>query len=218
MVFVATYFFVLLLPYSDHHRMSSFVTKEWCEKVIELTRRHGLGMNPEFDGEPEYQLNFKGLNLEYPPIWNMVRPRIFPMIQRQIQEQYGGQVFPSETFGFVRRYKQGERLGISPHTDTTLYTATILLSDTSDFSGGDLYLYDRFRTSILRLLPRWKLLTTSLQFLLRPNYPKAIFEQGDLLIFEGSEKIGNFHGTIPLKSGERYVLVLFLPSKKEFYS
>ncbi len=211
------YLLLLFLPITDHERIEGFASKEWCEKLIELMEKEEIGLSPEdVDGKPEYQLDFIGKVDHISSIWDFIQETKFSLIQSAIFKKHGFRVSKDHTFGFVRRYRPGERLGIGPHTDTTLYTATILLSDTHDFDGGDLFVFDKFRTSFLRLFPQRPRMTRFLELALGLHPPIVDFEQGDLLFFTGNENGGNTHGTVPLRSGTRYVLVFFFPSKQEF--
>jgi hypothetical protein len=108
---------------------------------------------------------------------------------------------------FLRRYKPEERSGVPIHFDDSTVTMSILLSETKDFEGGNLYVFDE-KTSI-------KFDKDGLDFMEnreRGKYmdgtqlPVMKYEQGDMVMFKGGKL---FHGITPVTGGERFILSYF---------
>jgi len=108
---------------------------------------------------------------------------------------------------FLRRYKPEERSGVPIHFDDSTVTMSILLSETKDFDGGNLYVFDE-KTSI-------KFDKDGLDFMEnreRGKYmdgtqlPVMKYEQGDMVMFKGGKL---FHGITPVTGGERFILSYF---------
>lgn len=99
----------------------------------------------------------------------------------------------SALWPFIRRYKPKEygRDSFKLHSDPTYFTATFLLSDPSEFSGGNFLIQ-----------PYWFLL------------PKAIqMKKGDCLIFKGRKR----HGVSELTEGVRHSMSFFLWDRTNEY-
>ena len=106
---------------------------------------------------------------------------------------------------FLKRYKQGERIHIPIHYDDSRMSFNFLLSDTNDFTGGELYIFDKTQSKLID-----KSITTTTRDTFINTYKNLPvihnFEQGDLIEYEGGEQM---HGILPVKSGVRYLLTFF---------
>lgn len=108
---------------------------------------------------------------------------------------------------FLRRYNTKDRTGVPIHFDDSTVTMSVLLSNTQDFEGGKLYVFDE-KTSK-------KFDKDGLDFMdsrARGNYmdgtqlPVMKYEQGDMVMFKGGKL---FHGITPVTGGERFILSYF---------
>ena len=87
---------------------------------------------------------------------------------------------------------------------------SFLLSDTKDFEGGEIYIFDTKSSDEIETWSdadydsdevREKFVNS------HPNLPILDYQQGDLAVYTGGK---NYHGTLPVKGGERYILTFFL--------
>ena len=117
-------------------------------------------------------------------------------------------------FIFLRRYKKTERTHIPIHTDGSYLTMSFLLSDTKDFEGGEIYIFD---TKSSKEIDNWSDTDYESNEVREkfvnsyPNLPILDYQQGDLAVYTGGK---NYHGTLPITSGERYILTFFTEKSK----
>lgn len=87
---------------------------------------------------------------------------------------------------------------------------SFLLSDTKDFEGGEIYIFDsNGSTEIEKWDDNFYEETSNRENFItsHPNLPILDYQQGDLAVYTGGK---NYHGTLPIKGGERYILTFFL--------
>ena len=90
---------------------------------------------------------------------------------------------------FMRKYFVGGREGFKLHPDPTYFTAVALLTEKTQFSGGNFMMRDRF-------YKKKKVVDLDL---------------GDCVVFRGPHE----HGVLPITSGVRHSLNMFYWNPKE---
>ena len=184
------------------------LSKKECEELINIAKKYKLETKPDgVDDEPEYQIDIvsdSGVNLEIwekcKPIYlNKLKPIIAstPWISEDLRIHYT----------FLRRYAPDERTHIPLHQDDNYLTMTFLLSDTKNFEGSELFVFDLEES---KKMDKWVDEATTEQsntFINKhPDLPIIDYKQGDLAVYTGGE---NYHGTLPITGGERYILTFF---------
>ena len=197
----------------------SVLSKSECEELIQIAKKYDLETkNDEVDEKPELQIDIiatSGVNEE---LWEACKPIYLNKLKPILESTPW---IPSDqriNFVFLRRYEKNERTHIPMHTDDSYLTMSFLLSDTKDFEGGEIYIFD---TKSSREIDNWsdadydsdevreKFVNS------HPNLPILDYQQGDLAVYTGG-KI--YHGTLPITSGERYILTFFLDNKTKLSS
>lgn len=186
------------------------LSKKECEELINIAKKYKFETKPDgVDDEPEYQIDVvsdNGINWE---IWEKCKPIYLNKLKPIISSTYW---IPEEkriNYIFLRRYTPDERTHIPLHQDENYFTMSFLLSDPNDFEGGELFVFDLNESNEME---KWVELdeTTTEQsntyIKSHPNLPILDYKQGDLAVYMGSK---NYHGTLPVTSGERYVLTFF---------
>ena len=199
----------------------STLSKRECKELIEIAKKYDLETKPdEVDSKPEYQIDVLdvGEDLETRTLIGAINEELWEKCRliylnklKPIMESTPW--IPSDqriNYIFLRRYEKTERTHIPIHTDGNYLTMSFLLSDTKDFEGGKLYIFD---TKSSKEIDNWsdadyesnevrENFITS-----HPNLPILDYQQGDLAVYTGGK---NYHGTLPVKGGERYILTFFL--------
>ena len=189
----------------------SVLSKSECEELIQIAKKYDLETkNDEVDEKPELQIDIiatSGVNEE---LWEACKPIYLNKLKPILESTPW---IPSDqriNFVFLRRYEKNERTHIPMHTDDSYLTMSFLLSDTKDFEGGEIYIFDtksskeidNWDDNFFDETPNREEYITS-----HPNLPILDYQQGDLAVYTGGK---NYHGTLPVKGGERYILTFFL--------
>jgi len=186
------------------------LSKQECKEFIKIAKKYQLETkNDEVDDEPEYQIDIiaeSGINWE---LWEKCKPIYLNRLKPIIASTNWIPEDKRITYLFLRRYVQGQRTHVPMHQDDNYLTMSFLLSNPNDFTGGQLYVFD-LDTS--KQMDTWgdKFHESNSQrehFINNhPNLPILDYRQGDLAIYTGGE---NYHGTLPVTDGERYILTFF---------
>ena len=220
-LFVVICLVVFIIFYMRHKRVEkisdagfvqkSTLSKRECKELIEIAKKYDLETKPdEVDSKPEYQIDVLDTGVINEELWEKCR-LIYLNKLKPIMESTPW--IPSDqriNFIFLRRYKKTERTHIPIHTDGSYLTMSFLLSDTKDFEGGEIYVFDsKESTKIDNWDDKFYEETSNRENFItsHPNLPILDYQQGDLAVYTGGK---NYHGTLPVKGGERYILTFFL--------
>jgi len=173
-----------------------------CKHVIEVANKYPY-VNDKLDtidNQPEHQIDiYTGDEVNNKELYDLCMDLYRKHLPNHDHLKLG--------YIFLRRYKPEERSGVPIHFDDSTVTMSILLSETKDFDGGNLYVFDE-KTSI-------KFDKDGLDFMEnreRGKYmdgtqlPVMKYEQGDMVMFKGGKL---FHGITPVTGGERFILSYF---------
>jgi|TARA_B110000503_G_scaffold34338_1_gene55866 hypothetical protein len=180
------------------------IPKSICEKIVETSKKYEFMVKPEVvDGKPMGEIAlYKDSKPENIELWNLCKQYYF-----QLAQKHNLQI----NYAFLRRYNTGDRNDLIMHLDDEIdapTTINVLLSDTDDFEGGELYIFNKNNTAkILNQYGGDLDINQRAQFIKDcPKMPMLNLKQGDAVYYVGSELI---HGVLPITSGERYVLGFF---------
>ncbi len=193
----------------------STLSKRECKELIEIAKKYDLETKPdEVDSKPEYQIDVLDTGVINEELWEKCR-LIYLNKLKPIMESTPW--IPSDqriNFIFLRRYEKTERTHIPIHTDGSYLTMSFLLSDTKDFEGGEIYIFD---TKSSKEIDNWSDTDYESNEVREkfvnsyPNLPILDYQQGDLAVYTGGK---NYHGTLPITSCERYILTFFTEKSK----
>ena len=177
------------------------LSKSECEELIDMSKRYALETKLDgVDNKPEYQVDIYDCDQV---VSKDLYEKAIRIYNKHIKKRLTRVKHPD--FIFLKRYKQGERIHIPIHYDDSRMSFNFLLSDTNDFTGGELYIFDKTQSKLID-----KSITTSTRETFINTYKNLPvihdFEQGDLIEYEGGEQM---HGILPVKSGVRYLLTFF---------
>lgn len=186
------------------------LTKQACEELVSMAKKYPLETkNDGVDDKPEYQVDIIARGIDNPELWEKARG-IYLKKLRPIMDTLDW--IPDGIFLryiFLRRYEKNQRSHIPLHLDENYLTMSILLSDTKDFDGGELYVFDRDTS---REIEAWRVkentTTEDDDAFIRQYTPLPVlaYRQGDVAVYTGGD---NCHGTLPITRGERYILTFF---------
>ena len=189
----------------------SVLSKSECEELIQIAKKYDLETkNDEVDEKPELQIDIiatSGVNEE---LWKACKPIYLNKLKPILESTPWISSDQRINFVFLRRYEKNERTHIPMHTDDSYLTMSFLLSDTKDFEGGEIYIFD---TKSSEEIDNWdenfyeETSNREEYVTSHPNLPILDYQQGDLAVYTGGK---NYHGTLPVKGGERYILTFFL--------
>ena len=189
----------------------SILSKSECEELIQIAKKYDLETkNDEVDEKPELQIDIiaeSGVNEE---LWEACKPIYLNKLKPILESTPWIPPDQRVNFVFLRRYEKNERTHIPMHTDDSYLTMSFLLSDTKDFEGGEIYIFD---TKSSEEIDNWgenfyeETSNREEYVTSHPNLPILDYQQGDLAVYTGGK---NYHGTLPVKGGERYILSFFL--------
>jgi hypothetical protein len=198
------------------YQHKSLISIDECNKLIELSRKYEFDTEPDTtDDKPEYQIDIltSKNKIDNIVLWNEIKPiyeeKIIPILNTipflfSINYQLD--------FVFLKRYKPNERTHMSLHSDDNFFTIGILLSDTSNFNGGELYIFD-YKSS--KKYDHIDELDTEEKDKFIKNFnnlPIINYNQGDVIVYSGNKHL---HGLLPVTEGERYVLIFFFDKIKK---
>ena len=187
------------------------LTKQECNEIINIAKKYKLKIVPEnVDGKPEYQIDVFDEGVKNEELWKIsnkiYEKKLKPILKN---EKWLASKKHELDFVFLKKYSPHERPYIPLHLDDNYLTMSFLLSDTRNFKGGDLYIFDINESNKITILDK----TTGLSIEKRDefiknhkNLPIVKYNQGDLSVYSGGI---HAHGTLPVTAGERYILTFF---------
>lgn len=194
------------------HIDRNVLTKHKCDELVSLSKQISFEEYIEpVDGRPVFQLDIitDGNKIHYPKLWAKVEP-IYETHVKTTLHNTNWIHNPKLDFVFLKRYLPNERKYLGLHTDSNFFTVTYLLSDTSNFEGGEFYMYSKQQTKQLEKKidtyspeERDKFVQNEHKL---SHLPIINYELGDQMVFSGEE---HYHGILPVDAGERYVLIFF---------
>ena len=177
------------------------LTNEECNNIINISNKYEYEKFPEpVDSKPAYEIDIYDTEPEIilnPELWE---------ICKNIYDTHFKNEFSRLTYIFLRRYTPGERVELPIHLDENKVTASFLLSDRSEYEGGDLYIFDRHSTEKYR-----NIISQSEEYKRNfvntyKNLPIVDYDQGDAVMYSGKHHL---HGVLPMTIGMRYTLSFF---------
>ena len=197
----------------------SVLSKSECEEFIEIAKKYDLETkNDDVDDKPELQLDIISDGGVIEELWEKCKPiylnKLKPILASTPWIEPDQRIY----YVFLRKYDTAGRTHIPIHKDEGYLTMSFLLSDTKDFEGGEIYIFDTKSSDEIETWSdadydsdelREKFVNS------HPNLPILDYQQGDLAVYTGGN---NFHGTLPITSGERYILTFFLDNKTKLSS
>lgn len=185
----------------EGYLQKSVLSNRECQELINIAKTFEFETKPDgVDSQPEYQIDILDGDVKNEKLWK---------ICRNIYETKIPPIDKKLNYVFLKRYTPQERTHIPLHYDDNHVTASFLLSKTSDFSGGQLYVFSLEESKKLDLIDHIIPMTIQRRNTLIDNYknlPILKYEQGDMVKYPGGTRM---HGTLPVTSGERYVLTYF---------
>ena len=129
------------------YQNKSLISSDHCNKIIELSRKFELSTDPDpTDDKPEYQIDIltSENTINNIDLWKEIKPIYEKKLIPQLKNvSFLNSINYKLDFVFLKRYKLTERSYMGLHTDDNFFTIGILLSNTNDFDGGELYIFDR---------------------------------------------------------------------------
>lgn len=194
------------------------LNKEECQNIINIGNKYSYDLSEEIvDNKPLYQIDIftdsnKICNKE---LWNFIIPiykkKIIPLTIKFTKNIYKLEL----DFLFFRKYNSKERKDISIHTDGNELSVNILLSNRSDYNGGDFYIFNNKLTNKYMNYYEKKLSNNEYkksEFIKSfKKLPIVDMSQGDVIIYKGETHL---HGVLPVTSGTRYILSFFFNKVK----
>ena len=169
-----------------------------CQRLIRDSIRFKYGGRPEsVDSWDTYQIDLYDVRyiiVTTHALWKTVKPVytkfVVPLVQNLSWLQ-GKEC--TLMWAFVRRYQKNERTHLNVHKDSCDVAVTLLLSDESQYKGGEFYLF-KPSTERAEVINNIK------------NMPIINQKRGDVIIYKGSS---HWHGILPVSSGSRYAIIFF---------
>ena len=178
------------------------LTNEECNNIINISNKYEYEQFPEqVDFKPAYEIDI--YDTELPEI--ILNPELWE-ICKNIYNTHLKIDFSMPVYVFLRRYTPYERIELPIHLDENKVTVSFLLSDRSEYEGGDLYIFDRHSTEKYR-----NIISQSGEYKRNfvntyKNLPIVDYDQGDAVIYSGHQHL---HGVLPMTKGMRYTLNFF---------
>ena len=201
-IVLAIIYYIKSVNVNDTHFLyKNSLSKSECEELIHISKKNTLETKLDgVDNKPEYQVDIYDSDTI---VSEDLYAKAIHIYNKHIRKRLTHVKHPD--YIFLKRYKQGERIHIPIHYDDSRISFNFLLSDTNDFTGGELYIFDKTQS---------KLIDKSITIRTREDFINTYknlpiihnFEQGDLIEYEGGEQM---HGILPVKSGVRYLLTFF---------
>jgi len=178
------------------------LTPEECSTIINLSNQYEYGQfREEVDGKPAYEIDIYDTEKE-----GIILNKTLWEVCKKIYDKHLKSEFKSPEYVFLRRYTPEERVELPIHLDSTNVTVLFLLSDTRDFSGGELFIFDKKFTQKHKYIGD-KSLRMKNEFIKNiKKLPILKYGQGDTVTYSGKEHL---HGVLPVTSGTRYTLSFF---------
>ena len=218
-IIISIYFFLNYIKKNNKYKIyqnKAILSINECNKIIDLSKKFKLDTDPDpTDNNPEYQIDIltSKNQIHNMKLWKEIKPiyekKLIPILNTI---PFSSLIKYELNFVFLKRYKPNERTHMSLHTDENYFTIGILLSSTSDFSGGDLYIFDYKKSKQYNNID---CLDSNKKDKFIKNYnnlPIINYEQGDVIVYCGNKHL---HGLLPVTQGERYVLIFFFDKIKK---
>lgn len=177
-------------------------SKQECKHVIEVANKYPY-VNDKLDtidNQPEHQIDiFTEDEVKNKELYDLCMDLYRKHLPNHDHLKLG--------YIFLRRYKPEDRSGVPIHFDDSTVTMSVLLSETKDFEGGNLYVFDE-KTSIKFDKDGLDFMENSERgkYMDGTQLPVMKYEQGDMVMFKGGKL---FHGITPVTGGERFLLSYF---------
>jgi predicted 2-oxoglutarate/Fe(II)-dependent dioxygenase YbiX len=177
-------------------------SKQECEHIIKVANKYEFNNNKRdtIDHQPEHQIDiYTDDEVKNKELYDICMDMYHKHLPNHDHLKLG--------YVFLRRYNPNDRNGVAIHFDESTVTMSILLSDTKEFEGGKLYVFDREKSSkfdkdgldFMENTERGKYMNGK-------ELPIMKYVQGDMVMFKGGKL---FHGITPVTGGERYILSYF---------
>jgi len=195
-------FWVVTQLRKKHIVRKKVFSKQECEQVIEVANKYEF-INDKLDtidGQPEHQIDIFTEN-------EVKNKELYDLSMDLYRKHLPNHDHLKVGYIFLRRYNPEDRTGVPIHFDECAVTMSVLLSDTKDFEGGKLYVFDektsrKFDKDGLDFMEN----TERGKYMDGKVLPVMEYDQGDMVMFKGGKL---FHGITPVTGGERYLLSYF---------
>lgn len=190
---------------------SGVLSKRECNNIINIANKYEFKTDIErVDGKPEYQIDIFDEGVKNVELWDISKKIYDEKLKRILKsEKWLASKKPELEFVFLKKYSPHARSYIPLHLDDNYLTMSFLLSDTNNFDGGELYVFDLNESNKIHEIDGRLNFTIELRDKFIKNYknlPVLKYNQGDLTVYTGGV---HMHGTLPVTRGERYVLTFF---------
>ncbi len=183
------------------------LSEKECKKLINIANTYTYETKPDgIDQRPEYQIDIIARGLDNPELWEISKDiylnRLKPILKTLSW-------MPDDKllrYVFLRKYHQSGRTHVPLHLDDNYLTMSFLLSEPSEFDGGDLYIFDLKKSNAVDALGEITLEEDEEYIRNYKKLPIVDNRRGDLAVYTGGI---NYHGTLPITRGERYILTFF---------
>jgi len=191
----------------------SVISHEECNHILQIVNnktKWGKTLDT-VDHQPEQQidvLNMKNGKYTIPDelLWKYIEPLILTKLNPIIKKSSWINKNIHIDWVFIRKYTTTERTSLCPHFDTNYITMNILLCPPDNYTGCDLFIFPNSKYKKLNDIQTPKTTSERMQYVFNhPNLPIKHAKQGDVVLHTNK----NWHGVLPITSGERYVLVIF---------
>ncbi|MGA1047714.1 MAG: hypothetical protein ACO3UU_06865, partial [Minisyncoccia bacterium] len=110
-----------------------------------MSKKYTLETKPDgVDNKPEYQIDIYDCKQV---VYEDLYKKAMNIYNNYIKKRLTYVKHPD--FIFLKRYKQGERTHIPIHYDDSRVSFNFLLSDKNDFTGGELYIFDKKQSKLI---------------------------------------------------------------------
>lgn len=185
------------------HVKKRVLSHEECEELIRVAETFAFDTKLDsVDDNPEYQIDVLDITIKNEKLWEMCK---------KIYETKMPKLDKTIDYVILKRYVPEERTHIPLHYDDSIMTMSFLLSNTKDFTGGELYVFSQEESRKIDKLeegvPESELVAVRKRIVdSYDTLPIQKYNQGDLIVYPGKYLM---HGTLPVTSGKRYVLTYF---------
>jgi hypothetical protein len=189
----------------------SVISSKQCDKIINIANKYKFDKKIEnVDGKPEYQIDIFDYGIKNGELWEICKEICHTKLKNIMERE---KWIPKDRrllkYVFLKRYTPHERSYIPLHYDDNYLTMSFLLSNTNNFKGGELYVFDLDMSKELDKLDKCIKMTIERRNDIINKYknlPVLKYNQGDVAVYTGGI---HMHGTLPVTHGERYILTFF---------
>lgn len=187
------------------------LTRSECNEIINVAKKYKLNTIPEnVDGNPEYQIDILDEGIRNEELWKICKKIYVEKLKPILNSEKWLKMRNNKLdYIFLKKYSPAERSHIPLHLDDNHLTMSFLLSDTRNFKGGELYIFDINESNKLTVIDKMTDLSIKKREEFINNHEKlpiVSYNQGDVSVYTGGI---HAHGTLPVTSGERYILTFF---------